>query len=155
MAQSDINKRNLDVLRSKLDSIAVADVEIINTWFDIGEHAIRNNLDSGEWVAILVAEGGCPAHLHPKTVQNNIIAIVNMINHFGSKDAAQNAVTARNASAKKASYSPQILAGKLIPKDPEKSNKKSAKPSSALAKAVKSGIITKSQADALAALGIK
>jgi hypothetical protein len=155
MAQSNINKRNLDLLRSKLDSIAVADVDIINAWLDIGDHAVKHNLDSGEWVDLLKEKGGCPAHLSFKTVQNNIISIVNLINHFGSKGAACEAITARNESEKRASYSPQVLAKLLLPASPKKNGKKPAKPSSGLSKAVKSGIITKTQADALAALGIK
>ena len=154
-SSSTINKRNLDLLRSKLDRIAVASVATLNAWLDIGEHAVQHNLDSGEWVAILKEQGGCPAHLEFKTVQNNIIAVVNLINHFGSRVATDDAITARNKSAKRASYSPQVLAGLLIPAEPEQVSKKPAKRSSGLNKAVKQGIITKAQADALAALGIK
>ena len=57
----------------------------------------------------------------------------------------------RNASAKRASYSPQALANELAsgskPK-PAKSGKGSGKPD--LARAVKDGVITKAQAAALA-----
>lgn len=86
-----------------------------------------------------------------KSWVNEVLAAQFCIKHYKSVKAYEAHVDAHNASAKRQSFGHQFFQNQINKPSPSAP----AKPSSALNKAVKQGIITKAQADALAALGIK
>jgi hypothetical protein len=52
-----------------------------------------------------------------KTLMNDLISARTLVIKFGGADAAGVAINARNATAKRASYSPQVLQQELAPSD--------------------------------------
>lgn len=89
-----------------------------------------------------------------KTNINDVLAAVNLIKHFGSSKAYDDAVNKYNddPANKRVSYSHQTFARKWLTGEKPSPKKKSGKAPS-LDAAVKAGVITKQQAAALRKMG--